>query len=100
VRREGGADLRIKDPDGIADRLVDGVLTAALVLSAGELVSRGTAPRIGPLSVPGLAVAGAAWLRYRALRARRSGAPSAAARLRLAERVIRSARRPAQGGGA
>ncbi|GAA2750003.1 ABC1 kinase family protein [Amnibacterium kyonggiense] len=94
VRREGGADLRIKDPDGIADRIVDGLLTAALVLSAGELVSRGTAPRLGSISVPGVAVAGAAWLRWRSLRARRSGAPSAAARLRLAERVIRSARRP------
>jgi ubiquinone biosynthesis protein len=97
VRREGGADLRIKDPDGIADRLVDGILTAALVLSAGELVSRGTRPVLGPISVPGIAVAGAAWLRWRSLRARRSGAPSAAARLRLAERVIRSARRPSQG---
>ncbi|WP_375390027.1 ABC1 kinase family protein [uncultured Amnibacterium sp.] len=96
VRREGGADLRIKDPDGIADRLVDGVLTAALILSAGELVSRGTAPRLGPISVPGLAVAGAAYLRYRALRARRAGAPTAAARLRLAQRVIRSAGRPGQ----
>ncbi|MGT2425368.1 ABC1 kinase family protein [Amnibacterium kyonggiense] len=94
VRREGGADLRIKDPDGIADRIVDGLLTAALVLSAGELVSRGTAPRIGSVSVPGVAVAGAAWLRWRSLRARRTGGPSAAARLRLAERVIRSARRP------
>jgi ubiquinone biosynthesis protein len=93
VRREGGADLRLKDPDGIADHLVDGILTAALVLSAGELVSRGVAPKLGSISVPGLAVAGAAWWRYRAIRARRTGAPTAAARLRLAERVIRAARR-------
>ncbi|RIX26535.1 ABC1 kinase family protein [Amnibacterium setariae] len=94
IRREGGADLRLRDPDGIADHLVDGLLTAALVLSAGELVSRSVPPKLGSLSVPGLAVAGAAWLRYRSIRARRAGAPSAAARLRLAERVIRSARRP------
>jgi len=97
VRREGGADLRIRDPDGIADNVVDGILTAALVLAAGELVSRSVAPKLGSLSVPGLAVAGTAWLRYRSLRARRAGAPSATARLRLAERVIRSARRPSQG---
>lgn len=97
IRREGGADLRLRDPDGIADHIVDGILTAALVLSAGELVSRATPPKLGPLSVPGIAVAGAAWLRYRAIRVRRAGAPSATARLRLAERVIRSARRPTQG---
>jgi ubiquinone biosynthesis protein len=97
VRREGGADLRIRDPDGIADNVVDGILTAALVLAAGELVSRAVPPKLGSLSVPGLAVAGTAWLRYRSLRARRAGAPSATARLRLAERVIRSARRPSQG---
>jgi ubiquinone biosynthesis protein len=96
VRREGGADLRIKDPDGIADYIVDGLLTAALVLSAGELVSRSVRPRIGSFSVPGLAVAGAAWIRYRSIRSRRAGAPSSAARLRLAERVIRSARRSPQ----
>jgi ubiquinone biosynthesis protein len=97
IRREGGADLRLRDPDGIADHIVDGILTAALVLSAGELVSRAVPPKLGSLSVPGLAVAGAAWLRYRSIRARRAGAPSATARLRLAERVIRSARRPTQG---
>ena len=94
VRREGGAELRLKDPDGIADRIVDGILTAAFVLSAGELVSRAVPPKLGSISVPGLAVAGVALLRYRALHARRGGAPTALARLRLAERVVRSARRP------
>jgi ubiquinone biosynthesis protein len=97
IRREGGADLRIRDPDGIADNVVDGILTAALVLAAGELVSRAVPPKLGSISVPGLAVATTAWLRYRSLRARRAGATSATARLALAERVIRSARRPSQG---
>lgn len=96
MRREGGADLRIEDPDALADHVVDGVLTAALLLSAGEPVSRGVAPKLGSLSVPGLAVAGATWLRYRAIPARRTGAPTAAARVRLARRVIRSARRSPQ----
>jgi ubiquinone biosynthesis protein len=96
VRRDGGADLRLKDPDGMADHLVDGILAAALVLSAGELVSRSVPPRIGSFSVPGLALAGAALLRYRAIRARRSGSTSAAARLRLAQRVVRAARRSPQ----
>ncbi|MGN6444527.1 ABC1 kinase family protein [Amnibacterium sp.] len=94
IRREGGADLRLRDPDGIADRVVDGLLTAAFVLSAGELVSRSVPPKIGSISVPGLAVAGFALLRYRALHARTGRGPSALARLRLAERVIRSTRRP------
>jgi ubiquinone biosynthesis protein len=95
VQRDGGIDLRLRDPDGIADRVVDGILTAAFVLSAGELVSRGVPPKLGSISVPGLAVAGFALLRYRSLHARGADAPSASARLRLAERVVRSARRPA-----
>ncbi|MBW4041009.1 MAG: AarF/ABC1/UbiB kinase family protein [Acidobacteria bacterium] len=94
VVRDGGADLNIRDPDGIAERIVDGILTAAFVLSAGELVSRAVPPKLGSISVPGLAVAGFALLRYRALHARRAGAPTAIARLRLAERVVRAARRP------
>jgi ubiquinone biosynthesis protein len=95
IRRDGGADLRLRDPDGIADRIVDGLLTAAFVLSAGELVSRAVPPKLGSISVPGIAVGAVALLRYRALHARRSGGTSALSRLRLAERVIRSARRPA-----
>lgn len=95
IRRDGGADLRLRDPDGIADRVVDGLLTAAFVLSAGELVSRAVPPKLGSISVPGLAVGAVALLRYRALHARRAGGTSARSRLRLAERVIRSARRPA-----
>jgi ubiquinone biosynthesis protein len=96
IRRDGGADLRLRDPDGIADRIVDGLLTAAFVLSAGELVSRAVPPKLGSISVPGLAVGAVALLRYRALHARREGGTSALARLRLAERVVRSSRRPAQ----
>jgi ubiquinone biosynthesis protein len=50
-----GVDFRIHDPDGVTDRLVDGLLGAASLLAAAQLVGRRSGPTIAGVSVPGLA---------------------------------------------
>jgi ubiquinone biosynthesis protein len=59
-------ELEIHDADGIADRLTDGLLGGASLLASAQLLSRGTGPRIGPVSAPGaiaLAVGILTWRR-------------------------------------
>ena len=46
-------ELEIHDADGVADRLTDGLLGSASLLASAQLLSRGTGPRIGPVSAPG-----------------------------------------------
>ena len=53
-----GVDFRVHDSDGAVDHLVDGLVAAASVLASAQLVSRRTAPTIGPISVPGVVAAG------------------------------------------
>ena len=68
-------DFRVHDADHSADRLVDGLVTAASLIAGAELVSRRTSPMVGPFSVPGLVVAGVglfAWQRLIAQRRSRS----------------------------
>jgi ubiquinone biosynthesis protein len=50
-----GVDFRVHDPDGVTDRLVDGLLGAASLLAAAQLVGRRSGPTIAGVSVPGLA---------------------------------------------
>ena len=59
-------ELEIHDADGVADRLTDGLLGSASLLASAQLLSRGTGPRIGPVSAPGaiaLAVGVLTWRR-------------------------------------
>ena len=59
-------ELEIHDGDGAADRLTDGLLGSASLLASAQLLSRGTGPRIGPVSAPGaiaLAVGILTWRR-------------------------------------
>jgi hypothetical protein len=42
-----------RNADGVADRLTDGLLGSASLLASAQLLSRGTGPRIGPVSAPG-----------------------------------------------
>jgi ubiquinone biosynthesis protein len=61
-----GIDFRIHDADHAVDRLVDGIITAASMMAGAQLISRRTAPLVGPFSVPGLLAAGvgvATWQR-------------------------------------
>jgi hypothetical protein len=59
-------ELEIHDADGVADQLTDGLLGSASLLASAQLLSRGTSPRIGPVSAPGaiaLAVGILTWRR-------------------------------------
>jgi ubiquinone biosynthesis protein len=61
-----GIDFRIHDADHAVDRLVDGIITAASMMAGAQLISRRTAPLVGPFSVPGLLASGvgvATWQR-------------------------------------
>ena len=61
-----GIDFRIHDADHAVDRLVDGIVTAASMMAGAQLISRRTAPLVGPFSIPGLLAAGvgvATWQR-------------------------------------
>jgi hypothetical protein len=49
-------ELDVHDADGVADRLTDGLLGSASLLASAQLLSRGTGPRIGPVSTPGVIV--------------------------------------------
>ncbi len=66
-----GVDFRIHDPDGIVDHLVDGLVASASVLGSAQLISRRTAPAVGPISLPGLVAAGVGVLTWQRLVRRR-----------------------------
>lgn len=63
---EVGVDFRVRDVDQGVDRLVDGMLAAASILGASQLISRKAPPSIGGVSVPGLvavAIGAVTWQR-------------------------------------
>jgi ubiquinone biosynthesis protein len=66
-----GVDFRVHDPEGAVDHLVDGLVAAASVLASAQLISRGTGPRIGSISIPGLITAGVGVLTWQRLVRRR-----------------------------
>jgi ubiquinone biosynthesis protein len=66
-----GIDFRVHDADHAVDRLVDGLVTAASLMAGAQLISRRTAPMVGPFSVPGLVVAGVGLATWQRLIARR-----------------------------
>lgn len=84
-------DLRLHDAEGNIDHLVDGLLVAALVVGASELISRGTKPAVVGFSVPGALAAGLGLLTYQRLQRRRSSYVNVPTRaIRLAQSIIKN----------
>ncbi|WP_157984005.1 ABC1 kinase family protein [Nesterenkonia muleiensis] len=59
-------NFSVHDPDRLTDNIVDGLISAAALMSSAQLISRDTPPKIAGVSVPGVLVAGigtATWIR-------------------------------------
>jgi ubiquinone biosynthesis protein len=84
-----GIDFRIHDADHAVDRLVDGIVTAASMMAGAQLISRRTAPLVGPFSIPGLLAAAVGVATWQRLVARRKPHPSLVTRARKALDVAR-----------
>jgi ubiquinone biosynthesis protein len=82
-----GVDFRVHDADGAVDHLVDGLVAAASTLASAQLISRRTAPMLGPISLPGAIAAGIGALTWQRLVRRRREHKTWVSRAReLAER--------------
>jgi ubiquinone biosynthesis protein len=79
---ELGVDFRVHDADGVADRLVDGLIASASLLASAQLLSRKAGPTVGGLSVAGLVAAGVGAATWQRLAAQRQGHQSAVSRAR------------------
>ena len=84
-----GIDFRIHDADHAVDRLVDGLVTAASIMAGAQLISRRTAPLVGPLSIPGLLAASVGVATWQRLVARRKPHDTWVTRARKAVDVAR-----------
>jgi ubiquinone biosynthesis protein len=82
-------DFRVHDEDQAVDRLVDGLVIAASVMAGSQLISRRTAPMLGPFSVPGLVAAGVGVLTWQRLVTRRRPQQSWVTRVRRAAELAR-----------
>ncbi|SER34866.1 AarF/UbiB family protein, partial [Microlunatus flavus] len=73
MRKDGASlDIRVHDPDEVVDNLIDGLIAAASIIGASELLAKRTPPTIKDASVPGVAVfalAGLTWVRLQNRRA-------------------------------
>ena len=74
-------DFQLHDPDGRVDQVVDGMILAAIVVAAGELLSRETRPILGQVSLPGATAVALGMLSYRRLRGKRDDSVSAMSRV-------------------
>lgn len=66
-------EVNLRDADEVSDKMVDGLMAAAALLAAGQLLSRDTPPRVKGVSVLGVAVAGFSALTWSRLISRRAG---------------------------
>ena len=82
-------ELEIHDADGVADRLTDGLLGSASLLASAQLLSRGTGPRVGPVSAPGAIALAVGVLTWRRLVRGRIGYQSTLSRVQQLIRPIR-----------
>jgi ubiquinone biosynthesis protein len=82
-------ELEIHDADGVADRLTDGLLGSASLLASAQLLSRGTGPRIGPVSAPGALALAVGILTWRRLVRGRAGYQSPLSRVQQLIRPVR-----------
>ena len=96
LRRDGpSVDIRLHDPDEVVDNLVDGLLAAAAIIGASELLSRQTPPTLRDTSVPGVVVAAVATLTWTRLNARRASHTKLSSRVAgFISRRLRSPGRP------
>jgi ubiquinone biosynthesis protein len=85
-----GIDFRIHDADHAADRLVDGLVTAASLIAGAQLISRRTAPLVAQFSIPGLLAVGAGVATWQRLITRRKPHDTLVTRVRKALDVARS----------
>jgi ubiquinone biosynthesis protein len=73
LRKDGASvDIRFHDPDEVVDNLIDGLLAAASIVGASELLAKQTPPTLRNTSVPGVlavGVAGLTWVRLQNRRA-------------------------------
>jgi len=81
-------ELEIHDGDGVADRLTDGLLGSASLLASAQLLSRGTGPRIGPVSAPGVLALAVGILTWRRLVRGRAGYQSPLSRVQQLIRPV------------
>jgi ubiquinone biosynthesis protein len=81
-------ELEIHDADGVADRLTDGLLGSASLLASAQLLSRGTGPRIGPVSAPGAIALAVGVLTWRRLVRGRAGYQSPLSRVQQLIRPV------------
>ena len=73
LRREGPSiDIRLHDPDEAVDNLIDGLLAAASIIGASELLGRQAPPTLRHTSIPGVLAVGIAGLTWVRLQNRRS----------------------------
>ena len=79
---ELGVDFRVHDADGVADRLVDGLIASVSLIACAQLLSRKAGPTVGGLSVAGLVAAGVGVATWQRLAAQRQSHQSAVSRAR------------------
>ncbi|MFT3968820.1 MAG: AarF/UbiB family protein [Micropruina sp.] len=82
-------EVNLRDADEVSDKLVDGLMAAAALLAAGQLLSRETPPKVKGVSVLGVVAAGFSAVTWSRLASRRAG------HLSLDQRVVRLVRRQA-----
>ena len=85
-------DFQLHDPDGRVDQVVDGMIVAAMVIAAGELLSRETRPILGQVSMPGATAVVLGVLSYRRLRGKRDDYVSATSQVTRLMKVARTRR--------
>lgn len=83
-------EMNLRDADQMADKLVDGLMAAAALLAAGQLLSRETPPTVKGVSLLGVAAAGFSAATWSRLAARRAGHQS------LSQKLLGLARRTAR----
>lgn len=66
-------ELNLRDADQVTDKLVDGLMAAAALLAAGQLLSRATPPTVKGVSLLGAAAAGFSAVTWTRLASRRAG---------------------------
>lgn len=75
-------DVRLQDPDHLADTLVDGGIAAAALLSTAQLIGRSSGPKVLGMSGPGLVTAGIGLMALGRITRRNRPAPSLLGALR------------------
>lgn len=87
-------NFSIHDPDRLTDNIIDGLISAAALVSSAQLISRDTPPKVAGISVPGALVAGIGTFTWvRAASRRREGFSLIASAQNLAKLGGRAAKK-------